>query len=227
MRQLSLTIALVVSSLSAPIQAQTPAEITVYTVAYVEVMSSAGSITRAALTRYRDASRREDGYGAIDLFEQIGRPGHFVIVEGWRDQGALDAHATAVHLKAFHDGLQAVRVSGYDQRPYKTFTVAPATGAADGQAVSVVTHVDIGGPFPDAPGLLRKLAEASRLEAGCLRFDILQHSMRANHYTVIEVWRNQQALDAHAAAPHTRDYRDKLQPMTGSPLDERVYIAAG
>jgi hypothetical protein len=30
-------------------------------------------------------------------------------------------------------------------------------------------------------------------------------------------------LDAHAAAAHTRQYRDELQPMTGSPLDERVY----
>jgi len=25
------------------------------------------------------------------------------------------------------------------------------------------------------------------------------------------------------AAAHTRQYRDTLQPMTGSPLDERVY----
>ena len=47
--------------------------------------------------------------------------------------------------------------------------------------------------------------------------------MRANHFTVIETWRNQKALDAHAAAAHTRQYRDELQPMTGSPLDERVH----
>jgi len=25
------------------------------------------------------------------------------------------------------------------------------------------------------------------------------------------------------AAGHTRQYRDELQPLTGSPLDERVY----
>ena len=52
---------------------------------------------------------------------------------------------------------------------------------------------------------------------------IVQHVMRANHFTVIETWRNQKALDAHAAAAHTRQYRDELQPMTGSPLDERVH----
>jgi quinol monooxygenase YgiN len=73
--------------------------------------------------------------------------------------------------------------------------------------------------------LLARLAEASRQEAGNLRFDVVQHTMRANHFTVIEAWRNQQALDAHVAAAHTKQYRDTLQPMTGSPLDERVYKA--
>jgi quinol monooxygenase YgiN len=67
------------------------------------------------------------------------------------------------------------------------------------------------------------LAEASRKEPGCLRFDVLQHTMRANHFTVVEVWENQKALDAHAAAAHTKQYRGVLQPISGSPLDERVY----
>ena len=86
----------------------------------------------------------------------------------------------------------------------------------------VISHVDVT-PSPQVPVLLRRLAEASRQEAGNLRFDVVQHTMRANHFTVIEAWRNQQALDAHVVAAHTRQYRDELQPMTGSPLDERVY----
>jgi quinol monooxygenase YgiN len=49
--------------------------------------------------------------------------------------------------------------------------------------------------------------------------------MRANHFTVIETWQSQKAFDAHVAAPHTRQYRDEVQPLTGSPLDERVYKA--
>ena len=73
------------------------------------------------------------------------------------------------------------------------------------------------------PGLLTRLAEASRKGQGCLRFDVLQHTMRANHFTVIEIWENQKALDAHAAARHTKQYRDGLQPISGSPLDERLY----
>jgi len=68
-----------------------------------------------------------------------------------------------------------------------------------------------------------RLAEASRNEKGNVRFDILQHAMRANHFTIVEAWQSQGALDAHAAASHTRQYRDTLQPMAGGPLDERLY----
>ena len=50
--------------------------------------------------------------------------------------------------------------------------------------------------------------------------------MRANHFTIVEAWQGQSALDAHAAAAHTRQYRDTLQPMAGGPLDERLYKAA-
>ena len=132
----------------------------------------------------------------------------------------------AAHVKQLRGALQSIRVSDYDQRLYKTLTVASATAAGNSQAVHVVAHVDtVGGAQADAPGLLKRLAAASRKERGCLRFDVLQHAMRANHFTIIEMWQNQNALDAHAAAPHTKQYRDELQPMSGSPLDERLYEA--
>ena len=48
--------------------------------------------------------------------------------------------------------------------------------------------------------MLTRLAQASRQEPGNLRFDVLQHTMRGNHFTVIETWRDQAALDAHVAS---------------------------
>ena len=54
---------------------------------------------------HRDASRKDDGFVRFDLFEQVGRPGHFAIVETWRDQQALDAHASAAHAGRFRDTL--------------------------------------------------------------------------------------------------------------------------
>jgi quinol monooxygenase YgiN len=120
--------------------------------------------------------------------------------------------------------LDPIRISGYDQRPYKAVIVGSGQPPTGRQVVYVVSHVDVA-PNPQVPVLLRQLAEASRKEAGNLRFDVLQHTMRANHFTVIEAWRNQLALDAHVAAAHTKQYRDTLQPLTGSPLDERTFRA--
>jgi quinol monooxygenase YgiN len=207
--------------------AQSPAGNEAHLVAYVDIMPSQRTAMLAALRQYRDASGRANGRARIDAFEQIGRPGHFVVLERWADQAALDAHRETTHARQFRDAFQPIRVSGYDERPYKVLSTAPPTPSGGGRPVYVVSHVDIGGGGgpADAPGLLRRLAEESRRETGCLRFDVLQHAMRANHFTVIEMWRDQSALDAHVAAAHTRAYRDALQPISGSPVDERVYTA--
>ena len=195
-----------------------------YAVAYVEVTPLSVPQATKAFQMYRQTASGETGFVAFDLFEQIGRAGHFVVVDTWRDQAAFDAHQTAASVSALKDALQPIRVSGYDQRPYKTLTVAPARATPGRNAVVVVSHVDIGGGGQvDVPAMLRKLAEASRAEPQCLRFDVTKHTARANHFTVVEVWVDQQALDRHAAAAHTKQYRDEVQPVAGSPLDERVY----
>jgi quinol monooxygenase YgiN len=192
-------------------------------VAYVEAMASTASKAAALLKQYRDASAKQDGFISIEVFEQIGRPGHFAVFEVWRDQKAFDARNASVQKQVL-DALQPIRVSDYDQRPYKTISLDDRRGRLQAASVVVISHVDVA-PNPQVAVMLKDLAEASRKEPGSVRFDVVQHTMRANHFTVVEVWRDQKALDAHVAAPHTRQYRDTLQPMTGSPLDERVYHA--
>ena len=202
--------------------ADAPVDAARYQVAYVEVAPSSRGALVTALKRYRDRSRMDAGFGSIDLFEQAGRPGHVAIVETWKDQASADAHAMSTAMGMLKGALQSIRVSAYDERPYKALSVAPPKAASSSRSVHVVTHVDVSNAA-DTATLLKRLADASRGEAGCLRFDVLQHTMRANHFTIVETWASQQAHDAHAAAPHTKQYRDDLQPMTGSPLDERVY----
>jgi quinol monooxygenase YgiN len=210
-------------SVTAVLGAQAPADTTFHAVAYVETAASAARSASAAIRAYRDAMAKQDGCGAVDAFEQIGRPGHWVVVETWRDQKAFDGRDPAV-LQRFLDAIKDVRISGFDQRPYKTVAVAPARAGGNERAVSVVSHVDVA-PNPAVAPMLARLAADSRQEPGNLRFDVLQHTMRGNHFTVVETWRDQAALDAHVAAPHTRKYRDDILPLTGSPLDERVFNA--
>jgi quinol monooxygenase YgiN len=224
-----MTIALVVSlalvlSNVATQAVDTAADTAFYAVSYVEVNASSRSAALAAFKQYRNANQRltgSAGFVRLDSFEQIGRPGHFALIETWRDQKSFDARDQAIQAQLL-DALKGIRISGYDQRPYKTLTVGPAPPASGSRAIVVVSHVDVT-PNPQVPVMLKRLAEASRPEQGNLRFDVLQHTMRANHFTVIEIWRDQKAFDAHVGASHTKQYRDELQPMTGSPLDERVY----
>jgi quinol monooxygenase YgiN len=221
---------LLLSTLLAPgvglqVQPDAPADSTFHAVSYVETRSSSTKAAIDALRRYRDASRTRDGFIRIEIFEQIGRPGHFVVLEAWRDQKAFDAKDPSVQ-KQLLDALEPIRVSGYDERPYKTLSTARSSATPGRDAVYVISHVDIAPTSPiKTPEVLRGQAEASRKEPGNLRFDVVQHTMRGNHFTVVEGWRDQQALDAHVAATHTRHYRDTLQPGTGSPLDERVFKA--
>lgn len=211
--------------LSATLAAQTPApDATFYAVSYVETSAASAKDAATALRAFHDATMKQDGCTNVEAFDQIGRPGHWVLIETWRDQKAFDARDASVQQRLV-DSTKAIRISGLDQRPYKTIAVAPARAAAGGGAVSVISHVDVA-PNPAVAPMLAKLAQASRQEPGNLRFDVLQHTMRANHFTVIETWRDQAALDAHATAAHTKQYRDDVLPLTGSPLDERVFKAA-
>jgi quinol monooxygenase YgiN len=96
--------------------------------------------SRPTLKQYREASRSHDGFAGVELFEQAGRPGHFAIVETWRDQKAFDGRDPAVQ-KRLSEALQPIRVSGYDQRPYKTRRL-PSFQAA---------HVQTGAQFTSSP----------------------------------------------------------------------------
>lgn len=220
-----LGVALLPSGLGSQTRPDAPAaaatDVTYYAVSYVETTGSSIDKAAAALKQYRDGSRAHDGFMRAEFFEQLGRAGRFAVVETWRDQKAFDARDGATQ-KRLLDALEPIRVSGYDQRPYKALAVGTSVPPSGRQIVYVIAHVDVT-PNPQVQVLLRQLAEASRQEAGNLRFDVLLHTMRSNHFTVIEAWRNQQALDAHVAAPHTKQYRDALQPLTGSPLDERTF----
>ena len=88
--------------------------------------------------------------------------------------------------------------------------------------VYVVTHVDILGADNTAKAtpMLRQFVSDSRKDSGNVRFEMLQQNGRANHFTIVEVWQTRQAYEAHNAAEHTRQFREKVQPILGSPWDD-------
>ena len=92
------------------------------------------------------------------------------------------------------------------------------------KALYVVTYVDVYPNFAaDAAKALQQFATDSRKDAGAVRFEILRDVARANHFSILEVWQTQRAFDSHSTIEHTRLFREKIQPMLGSPFDQRLY----
>jgi len=201
--------------------AQTPPAIEgpVYVATYVEVAPSAVDEGAALLQRYRDASRKDAGNLRMELVQELGRPSRFAVLAIWADQKAFELHAKT----ALRDKLKAVQAAPYDERVHSGLSVGAREALRRGSVV-VLTHVDVPGPFKDATvPLLQLLAEASRREAGNQRYEVQQQANRPNHFTVVELWADRKAYDAHVMAAHTRQFRDKLGPMSGALYDERLY----
>lgn len=204
--------------------AQAPAAGTAYVVTYVEVAPSTEAEAAGLLRAVAAASRKEAGNERYDVLQRIGRKNQFAILEAWTDHKAAQAHAGGAALMQFKEKLRPLEVSFYDERPSNGIAVAPAPAAVGKDAVYVVTHVDVTPPNKDACiVMLKKLADGARKERGSLRFDVWQQNNRGNHFTVTEIWTNRAAADSHIAAPGTREFREKLGPMSGALYDERRY----
>src|SRR5262245_17112235 len=106
---------------------------TVYAVGYVETQAKEAAAARAAPSRYRQALERQPGCLGVELFAQTDRPGHFTVVETWQDQAAFDSRDAAAK-RGLMESLALIRVSDYDERPYKPLTLAPAKTGGDARS---------------------------------------------------------------------------------------------
>ncbi len=105
------------------LSAQAPPDSAAYSVAYVDILPASRTAAITAIKLYRDASRKDDGFQRIEFFEQAGRPAHFCILETWANSHDLDTHAAAASVKDFRNKkIDSLRLSDYDQRPYKTLS---------------------------------------------------------------------------------------------------------
>jgi autoinducer 2-degrading protein len=218
-----LRIGIVAASFAPSAHAQSGA---VYLATYVDVMPNAADASRDTFDRYRNASRKEDGNLRFDVLRETGRTNRFAIIEVWSDKAALDAHAKAASTAQFRDTLKAIQNAPYDERTNNGLYVGPAKSEGRAGTVYVVTHVDV---IPlgkdECLGLLKAMSIDTPKDTGNISYEVLQQANRANHFTVIEAWRDKKALDSHAMAAHTRSFRESLSPIAGALYDERFYKA--
>jgi quinol monooxygenase YgiN len=195
-----------------------------YIVTYLEVMPKAVSDGRALVVKFRDAVRKEAGNQRAVALQRIGVPYQFVLLETWADQAAADTHGKAATTAQFRDAIKAIQNAPIDERTHFALSVGPVAAKSSPAAVAAVTHVDVIPPQREnGTAITRQLADDGRKDDGNLRFEAVVQTNRQNHFTVIELWRDRKAAEAHSMAAHTRAFREKLAPASGALYDERFY----
>jgi len=201
----------------------------VYVATYLDVRSASTGEGAALAARYERATRSDAGNIGVEALQEIGRANRFVIIESWKDPAAFADHERAAHTLEFRGQLAAIHRSPYDQRVNHGFAVDPVPQAAGPKAIYVVTHVDVpGARREEAEALLKQLSPPSRNDAGHVRYDVYQQNEpRTNHFTLVAVWNDRRAMDAHGSTRHWLQFREALAPMLGALYDERLYQPVG
>jgi quinol monooxygenase YgiN len=209
-----------------PVNAEEAVNTPVYVVTYFDVAPPAAAQSADLARYYADMSRKEAGNVAYQLLAEIGRRNRLAILETWRDKQAYEADGAAASRSEFGSKLQPLLISGTGARVLSGFSVAAPSARPGRQSIYVLTHVDVPPPQKDqAVELLEALSTAARKDHGNLWFDVLQQNDRPNHFTLFEGWRNRKSFDASIAAAHTKEFRQKLNPLEGALYDERLYQA--
>ena len=227
MRPARALIALLLAASATSVAAQTPAPsqapAATDRVIYFEVAPSEVSRTVSVLRTYRQVTQKAAGAIRIQVLQQIGRPNLFAVAEKWREAAALQAQLASVDNKKLRDQLETVLISPIDERLLAPVTAQPAKGSASDQAIYVLTHADAAAKREEIPGMLQELAAAARQENGNVLFDATVQPNRTNHFTLIEVWSDQKAYEAHEIAVTTKKFRSAFGAVSGALYDERIY----
>ena len=102
---------------------------------------------------------------------------------------------------------------------------AQSTPAGEARSIFVIVHVDAMPQYAAAAAsLLDSLRHDALWDKGIKNFKVLQEPSRTNHFTLVEEWADRISYDAFVSSEHTKQFREKIQPMLGSPFDERMHI---
>jgi quinol monooxygenase YgiN len=222
---LSLVLAMVLTPIVSLETAQAE-DAAVYAVSYIDVAPASSGAAASLLQQLAVASRKDEGNTRFEVLQRTTPANQFAVVAIWKDQKAYDAHVGAAHTKEFREKIKPLLISAIDDRTHTGMEIAGAAAKSEPGAIYVVTHVDVPPPKKDdCIAALKALVADSRKEGNSVRFEVFQQGSRPNHFSVVEIWKNQAAYDAHITAAHTKKFRDQLTPMTGALYDERLYKA--
>ncbi len=182
-----------------------------HAVTYLDTSAASTGRGIELLAQLRDTARKNSANLEFTILQEMGRPNRFAFFESWANDAAFEAFATSESRAAFDEALKSVRNSPPDRKMLRSHVVASPRAVPPG-AIYMVEHLDYFGGSPkitaDAEPLSSAMAAMAQKDAGVLRFDLYRGTPpRVNHYQVISVFADAQALEAHENSAHKLQFR--------------------
>ena len=73
--------------------------------------------------------------------------------------------------------------------------------------------------------LAQELIAATRQEAGCISYNLLEDPYQENGMVFFEEWADKQALQSHFTMPHIAEWRQKSADLKEGPSELSLYAA--
>ncbi|MGE3173641.1 MAG: putative quinol monooxygenase [Planctomycetota bacterium] len=94
--------------------------------------------------------------------------------------------------------------------------------------VRVVAHISARPDTIDAMrDVLKGLLQPTRMEAGCLRYELLQNLHDPTDFTFVEEWRTDADLTQHLAAPHLQAAHGEIEGLSADAPSVQTYRVIG
>ena len=68
---------------------------------------------------------------------------------------------------------------------------------------------------------LRELVCATKMECGCMEYNLYRDALEEGFFVIHEVWRSQADLDAHMCASHFRTFISRMEALSTPTSDVR------
>ncbi|WP_306602145.1 putative quinol monooxygenase [Geothrix sp. 21YS21S-2] len=169
-----------------------------------------GAALEAEAARIVGPTRAEPGCLRYELHRDPGNPGVIAYLETWADAGALEAHRRSPHVQAWR-AAAADLIASRDVRTLEPLGMPGPMAAGPLAVLAFVTARP--GCEAALAAELGSMVPPTRLEPGCLRYDLHRDPANPASLAFLESWESRGALAAHMATPAFRASRDRQKDL--------------
>lgn len=72
--------------------------------------------------------------------------------------------------------------------------------------------------------LLTAMVEPSKVEDGCIFYDIFQYENNPKKFMAVESWRDEKALDGHKGTEHYAVYKSSYEPYCDNKYSDELEV---